>query len=187
LCGLGATIDANLVQADESDILSPVFLKRAFLLEVVILQEELFHATRSKPNCLGKFDAHRCSGAAALNGSSAPLPAKIVAAKTVFVDNHPGLDQDRAQSEFFDEMHKWNRWRTVTNKADADLMVVMTVRQKQPISPTNPYIGTTEIAFVDPATNQLLWSITMPWSGRGAVRDLVNDLRHRIERQEKQK
>jgi hypothetical protein len=124
---------------------------------------------------------------AAIYGSGAPLPAKILAAKTVFVDNHPGLDQDRAQSEFFDEMHKWNRWRTVPNRPDADLMVMMTVRQKQPVDPANPYIGTTEITFADPATGQQVWSNTMPWSDRGAVRDLISDLKLRIEQQEKRK
>jgi len=65
------------------------------------------------------------------------LPEKILHAKTIFVDNHPGLDQDRARNEFQDAVAKWNRWRIVSNKTDADLIAILTVRQKQPVDPAN--------------------------------------------------
>jgi hypothetical protein len=124
-------------------------------------------------------------GAAAVYATRSPLPARILTAKTVFVDDHPGLDQDRAQREFFEEVSKWNRWRTVKIKGDADLVAVLTVRQKQPVNPANPFVGTTQLTFVDPATGRQIWSNTMPWSDRGAVRDLIDDLRKQVEMQEK--
>jgi hypothetical protein len=119
--------------------------------------------------------------------SAAPLPAKILTARTVFVENRPGLVEDRARSEFFDEVYKWNRWRTVAVRAQADLIVVLTAHQKQPISPATQYIGTTDITFVDPATQRRVWSNSMPWSEQGAVRDLIGDLKQRLERQEKER
>jgi hypothetical protein len=37
----------------------------------------------------------------------APVPAKVMQAKTVFVENQSGYD--RARDEFSDELGKWNR------------------------------------------------------------------------------
>ena len=95
------------------------------------------------------------------------LPEKILHAKTIFVDNHPGLDQDRARNEFQDAVAKWNRWRIVSNKTDADLIAILTVRQKQPVDPANPYVGTTQLSFVDAATGEEIWANSMAWSDRG--------------------
>lgn len=124
-------------------------------------------------------------GAIANRAKPAALPAKILNAKTVFVENHSALDEDRARSEFFDEVNKWNRWEIVSNRTDADLIVVLTPHQKHPINPSNPHIGFTEITIADGATGRRMWRNSMPWSDRGAVRDLVADLKQRIKRQQK--
>jgi hypothetical protein len=105
----------------------------------------------------------------------APIPAKIMQAKTVFVENQSGYD--RARDEFADELGKWNRLRIVYDKAGADVVVILTAQNAQ---------RTTEIAFVDPTTRDRIWTNSMAWSERGAVRDLLGDLKQRIEQQERQ-
>lgn len=104
----------------------------------------------------------------------APIPAKVMQAKTVFVENQSGYD--RARDEFADEMGKWDRLHIVYDKTRADLLAILTVQ--------NEY-RTTQIAFVDPATGDRIWTNSTAWSDRGAVRDLLVDLKQRIEKQER--
>jgi outer membrane protein assembly factor BamB len=106
----------------------------------------------------------------------APIPARVMQAKTVFVENQSGYD--RARDEFADELGKWNRLHIVYNKAGADLVVILTALNSQ---------RTTQIAFVDPTTGDKIWTNSMTWSDRGAVRDLLGDLRQRIEQQEQRR
>jgi hypothetical protein len=106
----------------------------------------------------------------------APIPSKVVQAKTVFVENQSGYD--RARDEFADELGKWNRLHIVYNKAGADLVVILTALDAQ---------RTTQIAFLDPKTGDKIWTNSMAWSDRGAVRDLLSDLKQRIEQQERQR
>jgi len=103
----------------------------------------------------------------------APIPAKVMQAKTVFVENQSGYD--RARDEFADELGKWNRLQIVYNKAGADWVVILTALNSQ---------RTIQIAFVDPTTDGKIWANSMAWSDRGAVRDLLGDLKQRIEQQE---
>jgi hypothetical protein len=104
----------------------------------------------------------------------APIPAKVMQAKTVFVENQSGYD--RARDEFADELGKWNRLHIVYNKTGADLLAILTVQ--------NGY-RTTQITFVDPETGDRIWTNSMVWSDRGAVRDLLGDLKQIIEKQER--
>jgi hypothetical protein len=106
----------------------------------------------------------------------APIPAKVMQAKTVFVENQSGYD--RARDEFADEVGKWNRLHIVYDKAGADLVVILSALNLQ---------RTTQIAFVDPATGDKIWTNSMAWSDRGAVRDLLGDLKQRIDQQENQR
>jgi hypothetical protein len=106
----------------------------------------------------------------------APIPAKVLQAKTVFVENQSGYD--RARDEFADEMGKWNRLHIVYDKAGADLVVILTALNSR---------RTTQIAFLDPTTGDKIWMNSMAWSARGAVRDLLGDLKQRIEQQEHQR
>jgi|SRR5579862_434021 len=105
----------------------------------------------------------------------APIPAKIIQAKTVFVENQSGYD--RARDELADELGKWNRIHIVYNKASADVVVILTAQNAQ---------RTTQIAFVDSTTGDKIWTNSMVWSNRGAVRDLLGDLKQRIEQLERQ-
>jgi hypothetical protein len=105
----------------------------------------------------------------------APIPAKVMQAQTVFVENHSGFD--RARDEFADELGKWNRLHIVYSKAGADLVAILTALNSR---------RTTQIAFVDPTTGERIWANSMAWSDRGAVRDLLGDLKQKIEEQERQ-
>jgi hypothetical protein len=53
----------------------------------------------------------------------APLPAKVLTAKTVYLDNKTGYEifADRA----YDEFAKWGRFRVVQSAKDADLVVLL--------------------------------------------------------------
>jgi hypothetical protein len=102
-----------------------------------------------------------------------PIPAKVMKAKTIFVENQSGYD--RARDEFAGELGKWNRFRIVYNRAGADLVVILTAVNTE---------RTTQIAFIDPTTGDKIWNNSMAWSERGAVRDLLGDLKQRIEQQD---
>jgi outer membrane protein assembly factor BamB len=102
-----------------------------------------------------------------------PIPAKIIRPKTVFLESQSGYD--RARDEFADELRKWNRLHIVYDKTGADLVVVLTALNAQ---------RSTSIAFFNPTTGDKIWSNSMMWSDRGAVRDLLGDLKQRIEKQE---
>lgn len=110
---------------------------------------------------------------------------------------------------FYDEVSKWKRFRIVANKADADLVVVLTTQESEGVATYNrPYVtnrvgntdittggsrvysytsGTTQLTFVDPQSGEKVWSNTMAWSKKSAARLLVRDLRKRIENQEKKR
>jgi hypothetical protein len=105
---------------------------------------------------------------------SASLSPKILQAKTVFVDNQSGYV--RARNEFYDAVGKWNHLRIVADKANADLVAILTVQKTE---------RTTRLAVVDPKTGDVIWTNAMAWSEQGAARDLVVDLRKRIDEQEK--
>lgn len=103
----------------------------------------------------------------------ASLPAKVLQARTVFVDNQSGYI--RARDEFANELGKWERFRIVYDRSEANLVVILTAQKAQ---------RTLTIAFVDPTTGGRIWTNSAPWSERGAGRDLLGDLRQRIEEQE---
>src|SRR5947208_8102328 len=54
----------------------------------------------------------------------APLPSQIVSAKTVFILNETG------KAKFGDAVYKqiktWNRWQVITDKNQADIVLVVT-------------------------------------------------------------
>jgi hypothetical protein len=52
-----------------------------------------------------------------------PLPAKVLSAKTVYLENKTGYEKfsDRA----YDELEKWGRFRVVDSVKDADLVFLL--------------------------------------------------------------
>jgi hypothetical protein len=60
------------------------------------------------------------------HGKYAPLPDQIVTAKSVFLQNDSG--QENLIDEMYRELEVWGRWKVVTNRKDAD--IVMSIDRK---------------------------------------------------------
>lgn len=62
------------------------------------------------------------------NKTRAPLPAKVLSVKSIYVENHGSAkDADRA----YDELKKWGRWEIVQDRAKADLVVILPSQEGQ--------------------------------------------------------
>jgi hypothetical protein len=55
-----------------------------------------------------------------------PLPEKVIAARTVFLINE--TEENKFGDKFYQELKKWNRWQIVTDRAKADLVLVISQR-----------------------------------------------------------
>jgi outer membrane protein assembly factor BamB len=54
------------------------------------------------------------------------LPEKIVAARTVFLINE--TEENKFGDKFYQELKKWDRWQIVTDRAKADLVLIVSQR-----------------------------------------------------------
>jgi hypothetical protein len=109
----------------------------------------------------------------------APLPDQIVGAKTVFLMNETG------KAKFGDAVYKqiktWNRWQVITDKNQADLVLVVT--DKGGMKSVNPsfYLNVT-----DPKTGGVLWTSRTTMQGKlwrswnSVAETLVADIRKRM-------
>ena len=109
----------------------------------------------------------------------APLPSQIVSAKTVFLMNETG------KAKFGDAVYKqvktWNRWQVITDKNQADLVLVVT--DKGGMKSMNPsfYLNIT-----DPKTGSVLWTSRTTMQGKlwrswnSVAETLVGDIRKRM-------
>jgi len=61
----------------------------------------------------------------------APLPDKVVAAKTVFFINESGTA--RFGDDLYRQIKLWNRWDVVTDKGKADLILVLSPSDTVPV------------------------------------------------------
>ena len=116
----------------------------------------------------------------------APLPASVIAAKTVYIDNQTGHAEitDRA----FDALSKWGRFKILQNAKDADLVLRFTADTKgRPTPPRNDIdISPTPVLFTvfDQANNEL-WSASRNQPFRSQTRLDIDEFKKRIEEQEK--
>jgi len=109
----------------------------------------------------------------------APLPDEVVKAKTVFIVNETG------KAKFGDAIYKqiktWNRWQVITDKSQADLVLVVT--DKGGMGSMNPsyYLKVT-----DPKTGNELWTSRTTMQGKlwrswdSVAETLVSDIRKRM-------
>jgi hypothetical protein len=107
----------------------------------------------------------------------APVPAQILAAKTVFIANAGGEENpsdaqfnggpDRAYNQFYAEMKTWGRYELVSSPADADLLFEL--RFTQPRVASDPqaalkldvvYDPRFRVVIRDPKTQAVLWGFT---------------------------
>ncbi len=90
----------------------------------------------------------------------APLPARVIAAKTVYIDNQTGKSEitDRA----YEALSKWGRFKIVKDAKDADLVLRFTAdAEGRPTAPGNniDQSPTPIVLSVRDQTNEF-WSIS---------------------------
>lgn len=113
------------------------------------------------------------------NDNYAPLPNPIVDAKTVFLINETG------KAKFGDAIYKqiktWNRWQVVTDKAKADLVLVVT--DKGGMGSLNPSFY---LNVIDPKTGNELWTTRTTMQGKlwrswnSVAETLLGDIQKRM-------
>jgi hypothetical protein len=134
----------------------------------------------------------------------APLPEKLLQAKTVYVENQT-KDAERGDT-MFRELSKWKRYVLVTDKSKADLVFVLTMSTHEAIGSNGTRVsnqiagsGTTITTGgqvysyttgrvtleIQDTEGTVVWANTKSFSRKGATKDLMKDLKERIERQEK--
>jgi hypothetical protein len=118
----------------------------------------------------------------------APLPASVIAAKTVYIDNQTGHPEitDRA----YDELTKWGRFKILKDAKDADLVLRFTANTKgRPTPPGNDIdrSPTPIILSVRDQANTELWSVSMDKPFHSQTLVDISEFKKRIEEQEKGK
>jgi hypothetical protein len=109
----------------------------------------------------------------------APLPDQIINAKTVYLVNETG--KARFGDAVYKQIRTWNRWQVTTDKAKADLELVVT--DKGGMSSMNPsyYLN-----VVDLRTGDQLWTSRTTMQGKlwrswnSVAESLVSDIRKRM-------
>ena len=134
----------------------------------------------------------------------APLPAKVLAAQTIYIQNESGYAEmvDKASTS----LKAWGRYQLVDAKEKADLILLLKVATEQKeshetVSIYNPKTGWSQgtvrtpsiyawtfsqTRLIDPATGDTVWADELAWIGtHSATEELIKGLRQRIEEQEK--
>jgi hypothetical protein len=117
-----------------------------------------------------------------------PLPASVIAAKTVFIDNKTGYSQitDKA----YEALSKWGRYKIVNDAKDADLVLRFTAdTEGRPTPPGNNIDQSpTPILFsVRDQTNNELWSVSKNKPFHSQTTLDMDEFKKRVEAQEKGK
>jgi hypothetical protein len=129
----------------------------------------------------------------------APLPAKVVNAKTVFYIND--TTSSRFGDDLYQELKKWNRWQVVNDRKKADLILVLSQRDQIEgtiATATATTSGNTAYAtgasapikssswhifLIDPTSGQTLWyRVIRLGEGCGKVGEALQDPFYRIYR-----
>ena len=76
-----------------------------------------------KTSCILTGVVLLCVATVAEQKAYAPLPDKVVAAKTVFFVNESGTA--RFGDDLYQQIKAWNRWQVVTDRDKADLILVL--------------------------------------------------------------
>jgi len=143
-----------------------------------------------------------------------PLPATVLTAKSVFIDNQTGMAKlgDRA----YEELKKWGRFQIVADRKQADLIFLLTAQERDggyvtsgggqtgtvdssgnintsrnPTYTTHVTVGYTYLTVFDAKSGDNLWSESKRWGNlytgfRSATKGLVDELKKRMDEQAKQ-
>jgi hypothetical protein len=100
--------------------------------------------------------------------TAAPIPAQILAAKTVFISNAGGDGPvwlaggpNRAYNQFYAAMKSWARYEIVSSPAAADL--VLEISYAKPVAYDGKFAvhdPQFHLTILDPKTRVMLWSLT---------------------------
>jgi hypothetical protein len=124
----------------------------------------------------------------------APLPDRILEAKTVYIDNQSGVAD--ITDKTYDELSKWGRFKIVSSANDADLVLLVSANAYvsgyrtsshgtasgtdtdtdiNVESQTTPEVGqTTYLTVIDPNTGSALWAdLRSNGGGRGLITSLI--------------
>ncbi len=109
----------------------------------------------------------------------APLPDQIANAKTVFLMNETG--KARFGDAVYKQIRTWNRWQVITDKTQADLILVVT--DKGGMKSMNPSFY---LNVIDPKTGNQLWTSRTTMQGKlwrsldSVARSLLSDVQKRL-------
>ena len=137
----------------------------------------------------------------------APLPSKVLSAKTIYIQDESGHAEigDKA----YTELKAWGKYQIVDAKEKADLILVLTISQKQmqrdsydavnfynyktgawtqgtvPSSSTITW-SYTQVRLVDGTSGQIAWADERAWGKKkSATMELLKSLQQRVNEQEK--
>ncbi len=126
-----------------------------------------------KKHTLSFIAALMLFGVGILHAQSAPIPAQLVTAKTVFLSNAgTGTNADNkystlGYSDFYSQLTTWNRYQPVLSPAGSDLIMELT---------SNP--GLLTLSIRDPKSSTILWTLServKVWHSKKAIEKNIND------------
>ena len=132
----------------------------------------------------------------------APLPPALMSAKTLYIENNSG--DAKLADRCYEELSKWARFKIVSDPKDGDVIFQIGTHVRTygysghsttdslgntHTNLTEDTAGFTTISVVG-HDGQILWSDTRRWGNlftgfRSATREVIKELRRRIEEQEK--
>ena len=112
----------------------------------------------------------------------APLSDRIVTAKTVFLQNDSG--QQNLTDEAYRELEHWGRWKVVTNRAEADIIIGL---DRKPLDSKDRFRNNFYLSVLDGRTGEILLTLKRnKVLGRtgNVAKELVLDLKNRLPKSE---
>jgi hypothetical protein len=115
-----------------------------------------------------------CAGiCTAEDAKHAPLPEKIVAAKTAFLQNDTG--EQKLADNVFRQLQQWGRWRILTSRADADIVLSLDHKER--------FHNDFYLRVLDRESGELLWTAKKDvaiGTFNGIAKALLSELRKRL-------
>lgn len=109
----------------------------------------------------------------AAEDSYAPLPEKLIAAQTAFLEN--GTGEQKFADNVFKQLQQWARWRIVASRTEADIVISLDHKSRL----HNDFF----LRIVDRESGEPLWTgkrdVAIGSYG-GVAKALVSDLRKRL-------